>query len=196
MPKRKAESAFVKKLNYKHRKFADAYFASGFRNVANAAIEAGYSEKSAHVTGSRILKDAKVRAYLDKLMSEQVMSRDETLYRLGEYGRGDLREFIGLSASEIAEHPRAWLIKKVKTKTRKVNSIAIDEYVEFELNDPQAALNSIAKYHGLLKDGVTVNINVQLVMQVVEALEAAGIDPVQTFEKMIQKAQERARNGN
>lgn len=43
-------------------------------NATQAAIAAGYSEKTAHVQGSRMLKDAKVQQYLNK--TEQNLNKD------------------------------------------------------------------------------------------------------------------------
>ena len=40
-------------------------------HVTNAAIRAGYAEKSAHVKGSRLLKKDKVRARIEELMKER-----------------------------------------------------------------------------------------------------------------------------
>ena len=44
--------------------FAEAYIANG-GNASEAARSAGYSEKTAHVSGCRLLKDVQVRAILD-----------------------------------------------------------------------------------------------------------------------------------
>lgn len=43
-------------------------------NATQAAISAGYSEKTAHVQGSRMLKDVKVQQYLNK--TEQNLNKD------------------------------------------------------------------------------------------------------------------------
>ena len=40
------------------------------RNITMAAIKAGYGKAGAHVAGSRLLRNVKVRAYLDKLREE------------------------------------------------------------------------------------------------------------------------------
>ena len=45
--------------------FAEAYIANG-GNASEAAKSAGYAEKSAGVTGCRLLKDAQVKAILDE----------------------------------------------------------------------------------------------------------------------------------
>lgn len=50
-------------LTAKQRAFVDAFLANG-GNRTKAAIEAGYGEKSAHVTGCRLAKHPKIRAAL------------------------------------------------------------------------------------------------------------------------------------
>lgn len=55
-------------LNPKMQKFVQHYAKSG--NETAAAKAAGYSERSAHVTGCRLLKNAKVRKALAELSSQ------------------------------------------------------------------------------------------------------------------------------
>lgn len=73
------------KLPKNHLKFALAYLEDG--NATKAAIGAGYTPNSAHVTGSRLLKNVKIRAYL-------------------EHARRELEENIGLSSK--------WVLDKLK----------------------------------------------------------------------------------
>lgn len=49
--------------------FAEAYLSNG-GNALNAALAAGFSEKSAQSQGSRLLRNAKVRAILDSKLAE------------------------------------------------------------------------------------------------------------------------------
>lgn len=183
-------------LDFRRQRFVDAYIMNGFRE-REAAISAGYAEKSAHVTASRLLKNAKIQAAISARMNELVMSKEEALYRLSEHGRGDLREFMGLSTEELKRHPKGWLIKKYEQKSRRLpGGKLLEEYVKIELTNPHDAVTTIAKHHGLLKDGVTININIELVQQAVDALKEAGVDPVEAFNALIAKAREKARAGN
>ena len=56
-------------------KFMRAYVVSG--NATQAAIEAGYSSKSAHVQGSRMLRDVKVKEMVDKTL-KRIAERQRT----------------------------------------------------------------------------------------------------------------------
>lgn len=55
-------------LNEKQKRFADEYLID--LNATQAAIRAGYSPRSAGEQASRLLKNAKVRAYIDERMAE------------------------------------------------------------------------------------------------------------------------------
>lgn len=178
----------AKKANYRYPLFARAYVDSGF-NATLAAITAGYSEKTAYSQGSRLLKNVEVQALISEYMDERVMTKQETAVRLSEHARADIRPFINLTSEEIAKHPLAWLIKKYKVKTRRLpGTIAIlEEKIEIELHDSQSALNTFAKHHGLLKDGITINVNIELVARLFEAIELQGGSASEFVEDMLQE---------
>lgn len=49
------------------------------RNGKRAAIEAGFSEKTAESQASRLLRNVKVKAYIDELLAEASKRRQESL---------------------------------------------------------------------------------------------------------------------
>lgn len=177
-----------KKANYQYILFAKAYVSNGF-NATQAAITAKYSERTAYSQGSRLLKNVEVQRLIAEQMDALVMSKSETAYRLSEHARADIRPFINLTSQQIAEHPLAWLIKKYKVRTRRLPGIEriIEERIEIELHDAQSALTLFAKHHGLLKEDITININIDLVAQLVEAIEARGDNASAIFEEMLQE---------
>lgn len=61
-------------LNGKQQAFANAYLKSG--NITQAAIAAGYSEKTAHSQGSRLLKNVKVRTEIERRQAKIVAKVD------------------------------------------------------------------------------------------------------------------------
>lgn len=176
------------KANYRYPLFAQAYVENGF-NGTQAAITAGYAEKTAYSQASRLLKNVEVQGLISVCMTERMMSKDETAYRLSQHARADIRPFINLTSTEISEHPQAWLIKRLKQTKRKINSTVIEERIEIELHDAQSALNTFAKHHGLLKDGITINVNIELVAQLVEAIEARGENASAIMEEILQEIQ-------
>lgn len=102
------------KLNTRQRAFAEAYAIPGTKQYGNAtqsAIKAGYSERSAEVTGSKLLRNAKVSAYIrgvqEKLFDDNIMSGKEVLYQLTRTARGEEEEVepIVTKTGEFVEHP-------------------------------------------------------------------------------------------
>jgi len=61
-------------MSMDHRKetFAKAYILTGCKNGTQAAIDAGYSEKTAAQQASRLLKDVKVKALIDKFKVQEL----------------------------------------------------------------------------------------------------------------------------
>lgn len=178
----------TQKAKIRHVKFAQAYVENGF-NGTKAGIAVGFPEKTAYSQASRLLKNVEVQALISQYMDERIISKTETAFRLSEHARADIRPFITLTSKELSEHPLAWLIKKYKVKTRRVPGSAgiIEERVEIELHDAQSALNTFAKHHGLLKDGITINVNIELVTQLVQAIEARGESAADIFEEMLRE---------
>lgn len=68
-------------LSLKQQKFCEYYVQSG--NATEAAIKAGYSEKSARVTASKMLTFANIQKYINELKnvsrSERIASATEIL---------------------------------------------------------------------------------------------------------------------
>src|SRR4051794_14352005 len=61
----------AKKLNYKQKMFCDWYIKlGGTRHGTQAAINAGYSKKTAYALASQLLKNVKVQEYLTRRRHE------------------------------------------------------------------------------------------------------------------------------
>lgn len=82
------------KLTVKQQRFADEYIRLG--EVAKAAINAGYSTKSAYAVGSENLKKPNIKSYIDKrlaeLKKESIAEQDEILQYLTSVMRGEMTE--------------------------------------------------------------------------------------------------------
>lgn len=129
-------------------------------NERKAAVEAGYSEKSAHVTGCRILKNDNVASYIRARMREAAMSTDEVLYHLAQIARGDMDDIIDSKGSidiyKAREYGRTNLIKRVKTKsitTADKDGEGSDIFEsETEAYDRMKALELIGKHLAMFTD--------------------------------------------
>lgn len=69
-------------LNSRQQAFVEHYLEHG--NATQAAIEAGYAEKSAHVTGARTLKSAKVIAEIERRRNAIAKRTDWSVEKLIE----------------------------------------------------------------------------------------------------------------
>lgn len=84
------------KLTTKQQKFADEYIISG--NATQAAIEAGYSKKTANRIGSENLSKLDIKKYIDERLkeieSEKTATQQEVLEYLTSVMRGEHKEEI------------------------------------------------------------------------------------------------------
>lgn len=81
-------------MNAKQRKFADEYLIDC--NATQAAIRAGYNEKTAYSQGQRMLKNVEVKTYieeqLERLHNEKTADAQEVLEYLTAVMRGQHTE--------------------------------------------------------------------------------------------------------
>ena len=82
------------KLTLKQQKFADEYIISG--NATQAAIEAGYSKKTAYQTGAENLRKPQIKSYIDERLkvieSKKTATHQEVIEYLTSVMRGEQRE--------------------------------------------------------------------------------------------------------
>lgn len=86
----------MKKLTIKQKKFADEYIKTG--NATQAAINAGYSKKTAGQVGAENLKKPYIKAYIDKKLSkleeESIAESKEVLQYLTSVLRGETHDEV------------------------------------------------------------------------------------------------------
>lgn len=137
----------------KQERFVEEYLIDF--NATQAAIRAGYSERTAHAIGWEQLRKPAVRAAIDQRIERLSMSAAEATMRLTEMGRGSLRPFHRLTGDgkfvvdlTTAEAQLAFhLVKKVKqTELRREGVIEV--HTELEIHDAKDAVLNILKLHG------------------------------------------------
>ena len=109
------------KLNARQKAFCEYYVASG--NATEAAIKAGYSERTAKSIGQRLLTFVDIKKYLDELMqkleSERIASAEEVLQILTSTMRGEIQEEVVVVEGEGDGVSSAKIVKKqVSAKER------------------------------------------------------------------------------
>lgn len=109
------------KLNARQKAFCEYYVASG--NATDAAIKAGYSERTAKSIGQRLLTFVDIKKYIDELMqkleSERIATAEEVLQNLTAMMRGEIQEEVIVVEGEGEGVSSARIIKKqVSAKDR------------------------------------------------------------------------------
>ena len=146
-------------LSNKQIAFIDAYIKSW--NATQAAIEAGYSEKTARSIGSENLTKPDISEEIKRRIDELAVSSDEVLVRLGEHARGDIGDFLDVNGNVTLTGKKTRLIKKITV--RRVVRAEIEEInTTLELYDAQAALQLLGKHHDLFIDKLQVRIEKEL----------------------------------
>lgn len=179
-------------LTPKQQVFVDRYLVHF--NATRAALEAGYSPKSAYSTGWENLRKPEIAKVVSERLSETAMGPEEVLMRLGDQARGSMRDFVtfddngnvGFDLERAAQDGKLNLAKKLKTKTRQWSEMAYsiesgeieprpvtETTVEFELYDAQAALVQIGKHHKLFVDKVEMEHSGSVGFTADERAEAA-----------------------
>ena len=93
------------KLTEKQKKFADYYIELG--NATQAAINAGYAERSAQQMGAENLSKPVIKSYIDErleqIASERIMSAQEAVELLSSIARAEITEQVVVTTMEGAE---------------------------------------------------------------------------------------------
>lgn len=132
-------------------------------NATKAAIDAGYSPKTAYNIGWENVRKREIAEAISRRLSETAMGPEEVMMRLADHARGDIRDFLAVSRNGdvtldiSAAEGKTHLVKKVtqrhSTRTTK-DSVTEDVTLTLELHDAQAALVAIGKHHKLFTEKV------------------------------------------
>lgn len=137
------------RMTNKQRVFVEEYLRCW--NATEAALRAGYSERTAYSIGQENLKKPEIAELISERIRERAMSADEVLDRLAAQARATLADFVNFEAGipivdlrKANEAQRLGLIKKIK--------FFKEGGLEIELYDAQAALVHLGRYHALFTD--------------------------------------------
>lgn len=152
-------------LHPQHKKFCDEYLRTNA--ISASARAAGYSEKSAHVSGNRLLKRPDVQSYLASKVTEQTEEAEDlasqVIKELKDLAFANIADFISVDKDgkpqinfSAATPEQLKAIASVKSKTsRKYNAkgdhIATDVEAAFTLADKYRGLELLGKHIGLFK---------------------------------------------
>lgn len=127
------------KLTLKQQKFADEYIISG--NATQAAVKAGYSEKTATQVGAENLRKPYIKSYIDERLSElsskKIADQDEVLQFFTSVMRGEILEPYALGIGNGAQQ-----IIEIKPNAATRKSAAVE----------------LAKRYGLTSEKIEMNV--------------------------------------
>jgi len=129
-------------------------------NATQAAVRAGYSEKTAHSCGPRLLDNAGVRKKIDELTKDRAKSLDITAERvLKELARvafADPGDVVKVdSDGHVRVTPTDQLTEDQRRAIQSVSQTA--EGVKIKMGDKLRALELVGKHIGLFIDRVEVH---------------------------------------
>lgn len=136
-------------LTAKQQEFVEQYIDCGF-NSSEAARRAKYQGKP-NVIGPRLLANVSVRAAVAKALEERAMPANEVLARIADQARGTMDDFLDDDGKIDLKRGRE------RGKLHLVKSRSVTKEGErIELYSAQAALELLAKHHGLLTENIAI----------------------------------------
>lgn len=154
--RKKAKAGGASSAKARKALFVDAYLANG-GNATQAAITAGYSEKTAKQQGSRLLTSVDIREAIAKrtqVVAEKVgLSVERTLQELARLAYADPRKLYkedgSLKAIHELDDDAAATIASVEVDEIGMEGVVIGHTKKLKQWDKNAALEKAMKYHGL-----------------------------------------------
>lgn len=160
------------KLTAKQQRFCDEYLVD--LNATQAAIRAGYSEKTAYSQGQRLLKHVEVKAYIEKRMQEKdeelIATQDEVLKYLTAVMRREYAENVVVTVSEkksFYEPDMNGVMRKVTEEKEEAQIVEIPA----RISDANKAAELLGRRYGLFKDSVDLNGAIPVVISGADDLE-------------------------
>lgn len=132
-------------------------------NATQAAIRAGYSEKSARFIGNENLTKPYIQEYLQKLMNDKqsglIATQDEVLETLTAVMRRQQKEQI--VASE--RHRRSYFDEEGR-KVTEDTEVPVTVEIDTKISDVNKAAELLGKRYGLFSDKVNVETTAKVVI--------------------------------
>lgn len=174
----------VKELNPQQLKFIDEYLVD--LNATQAAIRAGYTEISAEVTGSRLLRHHRVGAIIAVRRAKASDRIEVTVERIiSEYAKLGFANMADYITGEGTERTID-LSKLTRDQAAAIQEITVETYMDgkgeaaervkrtkLKLADKRGALDSLAKHLGMFVEKISVDVTVEHKSALVDKILAA-----------------------
>lgn len=161
-----------KSLNPRQYTFLLLYIKNQCKDMENCAIQAGYSKKSAKISGYKILQKMESKAIIDELFTKVIVRQHElnaenTLKEIGLIANSDMADYWEVDEQGYWKRPKdpkamgkaSRCIKKIKFEEDAIKNvdgeeISVHRKIELELYSKLDALEMIAKHFRLITGGV------------------------------------------
>lgn len=148
-------------LTEKQKLFCNEYLID--LNATQAAIRAGYSEKSARQIAQRMLTKDDIQEYMQKIMNDKqsglIASQDEVLETLTAVMRRQQKEQV--VASE--RHRRSYFDEEGR-KVTEDTEVPVTVEIDTKISDVNKAAELLGKRYGLFSDKVNVETTAKVVI--------------------------------
>lgn len=160
-PKTKAKKKKPQGITEKQKKFVEEWLQD--HNATQAAIRAGYSEKTAYSQGQRLLKKVEVQEYREKLLNDIKKPTIATIEEVLEYYtrvmRREEKESIVVT---VKEKQSGWATNKETGKREKVTiEKETPQIVEIptKVSDANKAAEMLGKNYGIWTERMNIDSN-------------------------------------
>ena len=149
------------KMNKRHKLFVEKYIANGM-NGSRAAIEAGYSAKSARITASKLLTNPNIKAEVSRRIREVLTDTEmmtlQWLKQVKSIAEYDMRKAAEWDENTLTLKPSSQLDDSTAMAIQEVqyNSTESGTTMKIKAYDKVRALEQLAKFLGVIGDGFTV----------------------------------------
>ena len=133
------------------------YYLSNNLNSASAAKMAGYSEASAYELGHRLLRKVEIKKVIDQYLKNESIESLEVLKRLSDVAKNKGTEFINQDGTVDLEAIKANGMMHLIRSIRKGKGGKL--HITF--HDSMRAIETLAKIHKLVSDGLNVTVNIE-----------------------------------
>lgn len=155
-------------LSEKHQRFIEEYLVD--LNATQAAIRAGYSEKTAYAQGSALLKHIEVKKSIAKAKRERAermaISQDRVLLELARIAYFDIRKTVDASGAPIPiqdlDADTAAAIAGIEVLEQWEGSgedrVLVGLLKKYKVFDKNTAVTNAMRHLGMLKDSLALTL--------------------------------------
>ena len=151
------------RMTAKQQRFCDEYLID--LNATQAAIRAGYSEKTAGVIAAENLKKPIISEYIEKRMAEKeealIAKQDEVMKYLTAVMRRELSEHVVVTTTEERSTYEPDAEGKMRKQTVKIEKPEIVE-IPARLSDANKAAELLGKAYTLFSDRIEQDVDMEL----------------------------------